>query len=95
MAKRSPLTIDQRAEILVQNGQNATPLQISRSLGIPRTTVISFLNKYKLKQTLLNNAGHPKRSIKKSKKKLFNMHNQTHWIIYVAMKLIFQSEENL
>lgn len=61
MAKRTPLTMEQKAEILVQNGQNSTPLQNSRNLGISRTTIISFLQKYETKATLSNNAGRPKK----------------------------------
>ena len=61
MAKRFPLTLEQKAEILVQNGKELTPVQISRNLNIPRTTIISFLKKYQRTQALTNHAGRPKK----------------------------------
>lgn len=47
MAKRSYLTLEQKAEILVEkNGRGLTPTEISQNTGIARTTIISFLDRF-------------------------------------------------
>ena len=52
MTKKS-LTPEKRAEILVQSkGQHLSPTRISENTGVPRTTIISFLDSYEKNQCL-------------------------------------------
>mgnify|MGYP002472070326 CR=1 FL=1 len=59
---KTSLTPEKKAEILIQKkGNNLSPTRISENLGIPRTTIISFLESFEKSQTLSVKRGRPKK----------------------------------